>query len=98
MLQRQMRGADAGAQASLIAVKTQNRFGCGAPEQRQLIFGEGSPKWRNGIIETCAHQRNHIHITFGEDDALGLASGSSARAPNATMRPRESEIGNITRL
>ena len=71
MRQRQTRRAMRRAQSGLIAVERQDRFGRGAPQKLQLVFGERGAERCDGGLETRAHQRDHVHIAFGDDDRAG---------------------------
>ena len=77
MRQRQMGGAVRRFQSRRIAVKGQDRFGRGAPQQMQLVFGQRGAQRRHAMGETGAHQRDHIHIAFGQDDGAGLDGGGA---------------------
>ena len=93
MRQRQMRGAVRGLQSRRVAVKSQDRFGRGAPQQMQLIFGQRRAQRRHGVGEAGAHQRDHIHIAFGEDDGAGLDGGGARGGEIVELRALGKERG-----
>ena len=93
MRQRQMRGAVRRLQAGLVAVKGQDRFGRGAPQKMQLVFGQRGAQRRHGMGEAGAHQRDHIHIAFGQDDGAGLDGGGARGGEIVELRALGKERG-----
>ena len=87
MRQRQMGGAMGGLQARRIAVKCQDGFGRGTPQKMQLVFGQRRAKRRNGMGKACAHQRDHIHIAFGDDDRAGFDGRCARRGKIVKLQP-----------
>ena len=77
MRQRQMRGAVRGLESRLVAVKGHHRLGRTAPQQMQLILGQRGAQRRHGRLEARPHQRDHVHIAFGDDDGLRLEPGGA---------------------
>ncbi len=77
MRQGQVGGAVRGLQSRRIAVKSQNGFGRGAPQDMKLVFGQRRAQRRHGMGKTGAHQRDHIHIAFGDDNGAGLYGGGT---------------------
>ena len=73
--QGQMAGALCGAQTRLIAVETTNRLRTDAPQQRQLVFGEGGAERSHRAVEARPNQRDDIHIAFGQDQRRAFMRG-----------------------
>ena len=85
MRQRQIGGAVRGLEARGIAVEGQGRFRRHAPQQLQLVGGERRAQRRHRMGEAGPHQRDHIHIAFGDDDVAGLDGGGRARWRNCKV-------------
>ena len=50
-----------------------------APEELQLVLGDGGAERRDGGFEPGLGERDHVHVAFGDDERLrsgGFAGGS----------------------
>src|SRR5271169_3995986 len=65
--ERPIECSSGGALTRRIAVETEDGLRSEAPEVMQLKIGQCRPQRRHGGRETCAMQRDHIHIAFGDD-------------------------------
>ena len=67
--------AGRGALAGAVAVETERRLGHQPPEFAHLFFGQRRAQRGDRLGEARLGQRNHIHITLGDDDLAAVARG-----------------------